>query len=87
VADVVGVRGKRRLYGAVRDCPVAAKLGSFESVGNRWRVIRDGLKAVIEALPMDARGYEAELQACWAYACFQVERSEGEGGGQWLMPF
>lgn len=87
MGGMVSVRGKRRLYGAVRDCPLAVKQGSFESVGNRWRVVRDGLKAVIEALPMDVRGYESELQACWAYAAFQVERHEAEAGGEWLIPF
>ena len=72
---------RRVLFGKERECPVAMGRGEW-SDKCRFRVIRDGLRSCIEALPVGERGLVARLQEVWAY-CDSWQDDDGACGGQW----
>jgi len=71
------VEGARRRPQACR----ATSLGQLA----RWTHIRDGLREVIEFLPVGERALEAPLQRLWAEVDLRVARLDGDGGGEWLI--
>lgn len=77
---------QRELEGKQRYCPVP---GERLAVGSktRWRLVRDGLKVVIEALPFEERVIGARLQEHWAYACRKVEEFEQLEPPSWVFPY
>lgn len=66
--------------------PQACKASSLGELA-RWTHIRDGLRDVIEFLPVGERALEAPLQRVWAAADIKVRSLEGDGGGEWLIPY
>jgi len=72
-------------YGKLWRPPQACKAGS-KGDWARWTVIRDGLREVIEHLPLGHRAEESKLQDAWMYAAHQAELLEEEPKGEWLIP-
>lgn len=76
---------ERMLEGKKRYCPTP---GDRLAVGSktRWRLVRDGLKVVIETLPFEERVLGARLQEHWAFACLKVEEFEALEPPPWVLP-
>jgi hypothetical protein len=76
---------KRELYGKVRVVP-GVRQWEFAQAATRWRLLRDGLAACIETLPVAEKLRREILIDVWAYAASQMEGAL-ESRGEWQQQF